>query len=81
MVISFEDAEDDFREEDADVAGEDRLVVAEFGLALLADCGGLALPLALEFELFFGSGLVLLRVDIRDSGMVMYCWTPSSLCS
>lgn len=73
MVISFEEAEDDFREEDDD-DGEDRLVVAEFGLAL-ADCW-LALPF--EFELFFGSGLdALLRVDISERGMVMYCWTPS----
>lgn len=73
MVISFEEAEDDFREEDDD-DGEDRLVAAEFGLAL-ADCW-LALPFA--FGLFFGSGLdALLRVDISERGMVMYCWTPS----
>lgn len=81
MVISFDD-DDDFRDDDAedddeDVAGDDRLrvvAVAEFGLAL---------PLAFEFE-FFGSGLRLVglfRVDISERGMVMYCWTPSSLCS
>lgn len=77
MVISFDD-DDDFRDDDAeDVAGDDRLrvvAVAEFGLAL---------PLAFEFE-FFGSGLRLaglFRVDISERGIVMYCWTPSSLCS
>lgn len=76
---------DDFRDEEVDDADDeveavddDRVVAAaaaavEFGLAFI--WWWLALPLAL----FFGSGLF--RVDISDSGMVMYCWTPSSLCS
>lgn len=89
MVISFDD-DVDFRDDDDDdvddedeadevddAAGDDRLVVVAVAMAEF----GLAFPLALE--LFFGSGLRLglFRVDISERGMVMYCWTPSSLCS
>lgn len=62
------------REEDEDEEDvlDDDLEFEEFGLALLGD--GPLFPLA-----FFGS--CCLRVDMSDSGIVIYCWAPSSLCS
>lgn len=61
-----EEAEDD-EEEDA---VDDDLELEEFGLALFG-VEQLLFPLA-----FFGSACCL-RVDMSDSGMVMYCWAPS----